>query len=113
MTPLEIAAVVFTLANVWLAVKENIWTWPAGLVSVTLYLVVFWRAHLYLNAWLQPENGHADVFVPISVQTERNGHYTNFEGTVSEFRACFAKKAGVAHAEEVFAALATRERVAA
>ena len=53
MTPLEIAAVVFTLANVWLAVKENIWTWPAGLVSVTLYLVVFWRAHLYLNAWLQ------------------------------------------------------------
>jgi NADH-quinone oxidoreductase subunit G len=68
---------------------------------------------IFLNSYLQPENGHADVFLPISVQTERNGHYTNFEGTVSEFRACFGKKAGVADAEEVFAALATRERVAA
>jgi nicotinamide mononucleotide transporter len=53
VTPLEIAAVVFTLANVWLAVKENIWTWPTGIVSVLLYLVVFWRTALYLNAALQ------------------------------------------------------------
>ena len=53
MSPLEIAAVVFTLANVWLAVKENIWTWPTGIVSVLLYLVVFWQTHLYLNAGLQ------------------------------------------------------------
>ena len=68
---------------------------------------------IFLNSYLQPENGHADVFLPISVQTERDGHYTNFEGTVSEFRACFAKKPTVAHAEEVFAALATRERAVA
>ena len=68
---------------------------------------------IFLNSYLQPENGHADVFVPISVQTERNGHYTNFQGTVSEFRACFGEKPGVADAEEVFAALATRERAAA
>lgn len=53
MSPLEIAAVIFTLANVWLAVKENIWTWPTGIVSVLLYLLVFWRTHLYLNAGLQ------------------------------------------------------------
>ena len=52
-TPLEMAAVIFTLANVWLAIKEDIWTWPAGIASVLLYLVVFWRAHLYLNAGLQ------------------------------------------------------------
>jgi nicotinamide mononucleotide transporter len=52
-TPLEMVAVVFTLANVWLAIKEKIWTWPAGIASVLLYLVVFWRSHLYLNAWLQ------------------------------------------------------------
>ena len=52
-TPLELVAVVFTLANVWLAIKEKIWTWPAGIVSVLLYLIVFWRSHLYLNAWLQ------------------------------------------------------------
>jgi NADH-quinone oxidoreductase subunit G len=60
---------------------------------------------IYLNAWLQPENGHADVFVPISVQTERSGHYTNFAGVVSAFEACFAKKPGVTDAATFFAAL--------
>lgn len=53
LTPLETIAVAFTLANVYLAVKENIWTWPTGIVSVLLYLVVNWRAHLYANAVLQ------------------------------------------------------------
>jgi nicotinamide mononucleotide transporter len=52
-TPLELVAVIFTLANVWLAIKEKIWTWPAGIISVLLYLIVFWRSHLYLNAGLQ------------------------------------------------------------
>ena len=61
---------------------------------------------VYLNAYLQPENGHADVFLPISVQTERAGHYTNFQGVVSAFQACFAKQAGVADAETLFPALA-------
>jgi len=61
---------------------------------------------IFLNAWLQPENGHADVFFPISVQTERDGHYTNFQGTVSAFARCFAKKPGIVDAEAVFAALA-------
>jgi nicotinamide mononucleotide transporter len=46
-------AVLFTLANVWLAVRENIWTWPTGIASVLLYLAVFWRQHLYANAILQ------------------------------------------------------------
>ena len=61
---------------------------------------------VYLNSWLQPENGHADVFLPISVQTERSGHYTNFQGVVSAFAACFAKKPGVIDAQNLFAALA-------
>jgi nicotinamide mononucleotide transporter len=52
-TPIEVLAVLFILANVWLAVKENIWTWPTGIVGVLLYLVVNWRAHLYANALLQ------------------------------------------------------------
>jgi nicotinamide mononucleotide transporter len=50
---LEIVAVLFTLANVWLAVREKIWTWPTGIVSVLLYLVINWQAHLYANAILQ------------------------------------------------------------
>ena len=60
---------------------------------------------IYLNSWLQPENGHADVFLPISVQTERSGRYTNFQGVVSAFEACFEKKPGVADAQALFAAL--------
>jgi NADH-quinone oxidoreductase subunit G len=60
---------------------------------------------VYLNSWLQPENGHADVFLPISVQTERSGHYTNFRGGVSAFAACFGKKPGVIDAQALFAAL--------
>jgi NADH-quinone oxidoreductase subunit G len=61
---------------------------------------------VFLNAWLQPENGHADVFFPTSIQTERDGHYTNFAGVTSGFTKCFPRPAGVADAQELFAALA-------
>ena len=61
---------------------------------------------IFLNAYLQPENGHAEVFIPISIQTERRGHYTNFQGVVSGFEPCFMKKASVADAEDLFAAIA-------
>jgi len=59
-----------------------------------------------LDAWEHPDNGRADVFLPVSAQTERSGHYTNFAGVVSGFEACFAKPAGVADAEALFAMLA-------
>jgi len=61
---------------------------------------------VFLNSYLQPENGHADVFIPISIQTERAGHYTNFAGVVSRFERCFAKNPSVADAQELFAGLA-------
>ena len=61
---------------------------------------------IFLNSYLQPENGHADVFIPISIQTERSGHYTNFVGKVNAFAACCAKKDTVAHAADVFAQFA-------
>jgi NADH-quinone oxidoreductase subunit G len=61
---------------------------------------------IFLNAYLQPANAQADVFIPISIQTERRGHYTNFQGVVSAFEPCFPKKASVADAEALFAALA-------
>lgn len=53
MTPLEIAAVAFTLVNVWLAIRENIWCWPVGIVGVALYTIVNYEARLYSNAGLQ------------------------------------------------------------
>ena len=61
---------------------------------------------ILLGSYLAPENGHADVFLPISIQTERSGHYTNFEGVVSGFESCFPKAAGVADAAALFGALA-------
>jgi len=61
---------------------------------------------VYLGAWRNPAEARADVFLPISVQTERSGHYTNFAGVVSRFEACFEKPATVADAEALFAALA-------
>ncbi len=61
---------------------------------------------ILLNAWLAPENGHADVFFPVSAQTERSGTYTNFAGVTSAFSACFPKAAGVADAQALFPLLA-------
>jgi NADH-quinone oxidoreductase subunit G len=68
---------------------------------------------IFLNAFLAPENGHADVFFPVSVLTERRGHFTNFEGVVSAFEPCFARPAGVVDAQAVFEALTVQETVAA
>ena len=52
-TALEVVAVLFTLVNVWLAIKENMWTWPTGIVAVLLTFVLYWHKLIYLNAWLQ------------------------------------------------------------
>jgi len=68
---------------------------------------------VFLNAYLRPENGHADVFIPVSIQTERSGHYTNFRGAVSAFSACFPKPPSVADAEALFAAITATESAAA
>jgi len=68
---------------------------------------------ILLNAFLAPENGCADVFIPISTQLERAGSYTNGDGVVSRFEPIRRKAATVAHAEELFAQLAVGAEVAA
>jgi len=65
---------------------------------------------IFLNSYLAPENGHANVFIPISIQTERRGRYTNFQGVVSAFEPCFPKKDTVTDAEALFKALAAPAR---
>jgi NADH-quinone oxidoreductase subunit G len=59
-----------------------------------------------LDAYAHDQLAAADVFLPVSIQTERSGHYTNFEGTVTPFTACFAPAPTVAHAASLFPALA-------
>ena len=61
-----------------------------------------------LDAYAHADHARADVFIPISIQTERRGHYTNFDGVVSAFSPCFAKPASVIDAETLFAALVAR-----
>ena len=60
---------------------------------------------IFLGAYEQPDNARADVFLPLSIQTEREGHYTNFANVVSAFRPCFRKNDAVVHAEALFVEL--------
>ncbi len=58
-----------------------------------------------LGSYEHSDNAHTDLFLPISVQTERSGRYTNFEGIVSAFEACFEKNPGVTDAEALFVSI--------
>ncbi len=55
-----------------------------------------------LDSYQRPDLSRAEVFVPISIQTERSGHYTNFAGVVTPFSACFPVQPTIAHAALVF-----------
>jgi nicotinamide mononucleotide transporter len=50
---IEIVAVVFALAYLALAIRQNPWCWPAALVSVTLFMILFFTSRLYPQSALQ------------------------------------------------------------
>jgi nicotinamide mononucleotide transporter len=52
--PLEIAATALTLVCVILAVKRSLWQFPTGIAGHGLGFFVFWNAHFYSSAVLQP-----------------------------------------------------------
>lgn len=52
MNVVELIGVVTGIACVWLAAKQNIWTWPIGLISVGMYVFVFYDARLYADMGL-------------------------------------------------------------
>lgn len=58
-----------------------------------------------LGSWQDDDNAKADVFLPVTIQTERAGHYTNFEGKVSSFSKCFEPASSIADAEALFGML--------
>ena len=43
----ELLAVISALFYVVLAAKENIWCWPAALVSTVIYTVIFYDVYLW------------------------------------------------------------------
>lgn len=50
---MEIVAVVFAVAYLAFTIRQNIWCWPAALVSVTLFSVIYFDARLYMQSGLQ------------------------------------------------------------
>ncbi|KAF1013400.1 MAG: Nicotinamide riboside transporter PnuC [Stenotrophomonas maltophilia] len=50
---LEWSAALFSVAGVWLMARRQLLAWPVGLVSVSLYGLVFAQARLYSDTLLQ------------------------------------------------------------
>ena len=53
MSLLEVVAVGFSLACVIGSARRQVWAWPAGLVGVVAYSMVFYGARLYADMGLQ------------------------------------------------------------
>ncbi|MCE9678927.1 nicotinamide riboside transporter PnuC [Shewanella sp. AS1] len=52
MTAWEAIAVVLALAYLWLAMRGNIWCWPAAFLSTIIYTVLFWEVALLMESML-------------------------------------------------------------
>lgn len=50
---LEIFGVISGILCVYLAARNNIWSWPFAIISVSLYIIIFFEAKLYADAGLQ------------------------------------------------------------
>ena len=46
---LELAGLVFGLLCVWFLIKQNILTWPMGIIYVIISFVIFMQAKLYAD----------------------------------------------------------------
>jgi nicotinamide mononucleotide transporter len=53
VSTLEIIAALLGALSVYLSVRQNIWSWPTGIVNVCIYSVVFYDAKLYADMGLQ------------------------------------------------------------
>ena len=51
--PLEVTGVVTGILCVYLAAKNIIWNWPFAIVSVSVYIIIFFKAKLYADMGLQ------------------------------------------------------------
>jgi len=50
MSYIEFAGTILYLLSVWLIAKRNVLTWPVGIVSVVLYMALFYQIRLYSDA---------------------------------------------------------------
>src|SRR5687768_13353147 len=49
----EVVGTIFGLAGVYLATRQNVWTWPLGIIGVAAYIVFFYQIKLYADMGLQ------------------------------------------------------------
>lgn len=52
MDYLEVAGVVTGLLYLWFEYRVSIWLWPTGIVMPALYIVIYDRAGLYADSWI-------------------------------------------------------------
>lgn len=50
---LEVAGVISGLLCVYLAAKNVIWNWPLAIISVSIYIFIFYDSHLFADMGLQ------------------------------------------------------------
>ena len=50
---LETSGVITGILCVYLAAKNKIWSWPFAVISVIIYIFIFWNAKLYADMGLQ------------------------------------------------------------
>jgi nicotinamide mononucleotide transporter len=82
---LEIVAVIFGLLSVWFAKKDNIWVFPTGLISTSIYAYLLWQWSLLGDSMINVyyfimsiygwyhwtrKKGDVDEF-PVSVMTDK------------------------------------------
>ncbi len=53
MSQLEIWGFITGAVSVWLAVKENVWNWPAAFANAVVFFLLFYHARLYADMGLQ------------------------------------------------------------
>ena len=53
MSLIEIFGTLTGLFTVWFAARNNIITWPFGLVNVSTFFIIFWQVNLYADMFLQ------------------------------------------------------------
>jgi nicotinamide mononucleotide transporter len=53
MSIIEVIAVIATLWCVWLTKKQDILSWPIGIIGIIAYFIVFYRATMYSDMALQ------------------------------------------------------------
>ncbi|TSD64974.1 nicotinamide mononucleotide transporter [Inquilinus sp. KBS0705] len=89
-TLLEISGVITGLLCVYLAAKNNIWNWPLAIISVILYIFIFFEARLYADMGLQvyflvtniygwyfwSHKPATEVKTPVTLISKREGLYS-------------------------------------